>query len=183
MNKFLFGIALLAVIALGYALVALPGEAAATYQSGDLIKGESFSSVYYYAENGQRYVFPNEKTYFTWYEDFSDIVTISDQELGSIMIGGNVTYRPGYKMIKITTSPKTYVVEGGGVIRWVKTQEAAETLYGPNWNNQIDDVPDAFFTNYREGGSVEFASEYDKDHQLTIYPTINHDKGFIYKEE
>ena len=43
-------------------------QAAATgaFSAGDLIKGESFSSVYYYAPNGKRYVFPNEKTYFTW---------------------------------------------------------------------------------------------------------------------
>jgi hypothetical protein len=173
------------VIAFGFALCAIgapAGDAAVTYASGDLIKGVSFNSVYYFAENGKRYVFPNEKTYFTWYEDFSDIITIPDSELGSIMIGGNVTYRPGYKMLKITTSNKTYAVEGGGVIRWVKTQEAAETLYGLNWNNQIDDVPDAFFTNYREGQSIEFASEYDEDQQLTLFPTINHDKGFVYTD-
>jgi len=85
-------------------------------------------------------------------------------------------------MVKITTSNKTYVVEGGGVIRWVKTQEAAETLYGLNWNDWIDDVPDAFFTNYREGQSIEFASSYDKDHQMTLFTTINHDLGFVYTD-
>jgi len=181
MHKYLV-IALIFAFGLALCAVGAPQTHAATYTYGDLIKGQSFTSVYYYAENGKRYVFPNEKTYFTWYENFDDIVTISDAELGSIMIGGNVTYRPGYKMLKITTSPKTYAVEGGGVIRWVKTQEAAETLFGTNWNNQIDDVPDAFFTNYREGESIEFASDYDRDHQLTLYPTISHDKGFIYKE-
>jgi len=176
---FLGAVVLIFILAL-FSLASMKVEAA-TYSSGDLIKGESFPSVYYYAENGMRYVFPNEKTYFTWYENFDDVITIPDAELGSIMIGGNVTYKPGYKMMKVTTSNKVYAVEGGGVIRWIKTQEAAETLYGANWSDWIDDVPDAFFTNYREGASIEFAADYDKDHQATLFYTINHDKGFVYE--
>ncbi|MDD4995062.1 MAG: hypothetical protein PHW53_01160 [Patescibacteria group bacterium] len=179
MRKFIFAGILFAMTLAMTGAIALPGDAA-TLVSGDLIKGQSFSSVYYYAENGKRYVFPNEKTYFTWYTDFSEVKIITDAELAAIQIGGNVTYKPGYKMIKITTADKVYAVEGGGVIRWVKTEEAAETLYGLNWNDWIDDVPDGFFTNYREGQSIEFASDYSKTQQSTLYYTINHDKGFVY---
>jgi len=182
MNKYLLGATVFAFAIALCAGIALSGEAAATYEYGDLIKGESFPAVYYYAENGKRYVFPNEKTYFTWYEDFSEVVTIPDEDLYTIGIGGNVTYRPGYKMIKVTTAPKTYVVEGGGIIRWVKSEEMAETYYGLNWNEDIDDVPDAFFTNYREGTSIEKSSDYSPANQMTLYPTISHDKGFVYKE-
>lgn len=178
MGKYILSLFVLpAILVLG--LYLMPAKAT-VIESGDLIKGQSFTAVYYYAENGQRYVFPNEKTYFTWYEDFEGVKLISDQELASIPIGGNVTYKPGYKMMKITTAPKVYVVEGGGVIRWVKTEQLAETFYGLNWMDWIDDVPDAFFTNYHEGESVEIEDGYDKDHQMTIYYTINHDKGFVY---
>lgn len=181
MTKYIIITLILAMVcALGIGLA--PAQATVALSSGDLIKGQSFTAVYYYAENGKRYVFPNEKTYFTWYGNFDGVKVITDAQLASIMIGGNVTYRPGYKMMKITTSPKVYAVEGGGVIRWIKTQEAAETIYGLSWSDWIDDVPDAFFTNYREGQSIEFASSYDKMMQQTLYPTINHDKGFVYKE-
>src|SRR3990167_11552322 len=96
---------------------AMTNEPSAVFSPGDLIKGQSTSSVYYYASNGKRYVFPNEKTYFTWYTDFSTVKTISDAQLGVIAIGGNVTYRPGMKMLKITTDPRTYVVDQGGILR------------------------------------------------------------------
>ena len=126
---------------------------AATLQSGSLIKA-SGQSVYYYASNGKRYVFPNEKTYKTWYSDFSSVITITDAELANMPIGGNVVYRAGTQLVKITTDPKVYAVTPGGTLRWVKTQAVAEALFGANWNQRIDDVPDAFFTNYSIGSDI-----------------------------
>ena len=34
---------------------------------GDLVKGTTLNTVYYYGADGKRYAFPNEKTYLTWY--------------------------------------------------------------------------------------------------------------------
>src|SRR3989338_5981385 len=102
--------------------LAFPNVAsAATLAAGDLIKA-SGPAVYYYAADGKRYVFPNEKTYFTWYSGFSSVKTITDAELAAVMIGGNVTYRPGVKMVKITTDPKVYAVSNGGVLRHVPSE-------------------------------------------------------------
>ena len=147
------------------------------FNSGALIKG-SGSTVYYYGANGRRFVFPNEKTYFTWYTDFSGVVQIPDGQLATIPLGGNVTYRPGRKMIKITTDPKVYVIEQGGVLRHASTQELAQTLYGLSWKNQIDDVPDAFFTNYRLGTAIQTASDYQPADVMTLTTSINQDKQF-----
>ena len=157
----------------------LTSQAAMTgaFNSGDLIKG-SGSTVYYFAANGRRFVFPNEKTYFTWYTDFSHVVQISDGQLASIPLGGNVTYRPGRKMVKITTDPKVYVVDQGGVLRHASTQQLAETLYGLSWKNQIDDMPDAFFTNYRVGTAIQTASDYHPSDVMTGTANINQDKQF-----
>ncbi len=115
---------------------------------GDLVRGQTFSAVYYYGKDGFRYVFPNDKTYFTWYTNFDSVKWLSDADLGKIQIGGNVTYKPGVKMIKINTDPKTYAVDANGTLRWVKTESAAVSLYGSSWNTMIDDVPDGFFSNY-----------------------------------
>jgi plastocyanin len=146
------------------------------FSPGDLIKGTSFSAVYYYASNGKRYVFPNEKTYFTWYTDFSGVRTLSDAQLGVIPIGGNVTYKPGVKMVKITTDPKVYAVDRNGILRHVASEELAETLYGLNWQGDIEDVPDAFFTNYRIGTTIEIAGDYVPADVRTLTPTIADDK-------
>ncbi len=157
----------------------LTASAATTgaFNSGELIRG-SLSTVYYFAANGRRYVFPNEKTYFTWYRDFSGIKQISDGQLATIPLGGNVTYRPGRKMIKITTDPKTYVVDQGGFLRHVLSEQLAQTLYGISWKNQIDDLPDAFFTNYRQGTPIQTASDYQPGNVMTLTTSINQDKQF-----
>lgn len=145
------------------------------FSAGDLIKG-SGSTVYYFAPNGKRFVFPNDKTYFTWYTNFDGVKRISDSALASIPLGGNVTYRPGFKMVKITTDPKVYAVDQNGVLRWVKTEQIAESLYGLAWKSKIDDVADAFFVNYRVGNPIEFSAEFKPGDVMTLTQTISQDK-------
>jgi len=162
------------------ALLAAPlasQAASGNFVAVDLIKG-SMDTVYYFASNGKRYVFPNSKTYFTWYKDFSGVRTISDGQLSTIPLGGNVTYRPGYKMVKVTTDPRTYVIDQGGVLRWVQSEQLAQTLYGISWKNQIDDLPDPFFINYRVGTPIQVAADYQAGNVMTLTTTISQDKQF-----
>jgi hypothetical protein len=135
--------ATLATSAMLVAPVASQAATTTAFSPGDLIKG-SGSTVYYFGPDGRRYVFPNDKTYFTWFSDFSKVKQVPDGVLGTIPLARqNITYRPGKKMVKITTDPRTYVVDQGGVLRHIGSEQLAETLYGLNWKNQIDDVPDA----------------------------------------
>lgn len=155
-KKTLSSIATLTTIvwSVGGGLVALPSVAsAATISAGDLIKA-SGPAVYYYAGDSKRYVFPNETTYWSWYSDFSSVKTITDAELAAIQIGGNVTIRPGTKLVKITTDPKVYAVTAGGSLHWVESEAIATSLYGASWAQRVVDVPDAFFVNYTVGSSV-----------------------------
>ncbi|MDI3496477.1 MAG: hypothetical protein PWQ35_498, partial [Patescibacteria group bacterium] len=71
--------------------------------------------------------------------------------LQSYPLGGNVTMRPGTKLVKITTDPSVYAVEPNGVLRKIANESQAAALYGTNWNKRIVDVPDSFFTNYTIG--------------------------------
>lgn len=137
----------------GVSFFAMPFSArAATLEDGDLIKG-SLSTVYYYWDE-ERYTFPNEKTFMTWFADFDDVEEIDDTELADIPLAGNIAYRPGTYMIKIDSDPKAYVVGRDGEIRWVETEEVAEDLFGEDWSAWIHDVPDVFFVDYSEGSSL-----------------------------
>jgi len=127
--------------------------------SGDVIKGTTLSTVYYYGSDGSRYAFPNEKTYFTWYSDFSDVETISDSALAAIPLAGNIVYRPGTHWVKIQSDPKTYVVTPQGQIRWIESEEVAVDLAGSDWNTMIDDVADTFFVDYTVGTSLTDAGD------------------------
>lgn len=162
-------IALCAVIAL-FATPIAPLRAA-TLTAGTLIKG-SGPAVYYYTKAGTRLSFPNEKTYFTWYANFANITTITDAELAAITLAGNVTYRPGARMIKIQTDPRVYAVDAGGTLRWVQTEQLATSLYGADWARDIDDLSDAFFSDYELGLSITSASDFSPSAVQTAHPSI-----------
>ncbi len=134
----------------------LSGEAAA---AGDLIKG-SLPAVYYNGGDGKRYVFPNEKTFKTWYADFSSVKSLSDAEIAAIPIGGNVVYRGGTRLVKIQSDPKVYAVEPSGKLRWVESEAVASALYGSGWATRVDDVPDVFFSDYTPSASLSSAAAY-----------------------
>ena len=132
-------------------------KAAAT-NPGDLIKISSSSAVYYFANNGSRYVFPNEKIYFSWYYNFSKVKTISDAAMADIPIGGNIFYRPGTRLIKIESDPKVYAVEPQGMLYWIESEAAAIALYGSNWASRVDDLSAAFFGDYYAIGELDGTS-------------------------
>lgn len=147
---------------------------------GRLIKATN-PSVYYLASDGKRYVFPNEKTYRSWYADFLSVQTVSDADLATYPIGGNVTYRPGTRLVKITTDPKVYAVSRGGTLRWVTTEAIARTLFGSDWAYRVDDVPDAFFVNYRVGDAITASSQYvpTTEYQNTVTIDDDHSTAVV----
>lgn len=162
------------------ALLALPAQAATIPASelapGDLIRGSSYSAVYYYGVDGFRYVFPNDKTYFTWYSNFNNVKWLSDADLSTIQIGGNVTYKPGVKMLKINSDPKVYALGADGELHAIASENVAQSLYGGSWNKMIDDVSDGFFGNYHIGSAIEFSTQYDVDAEKIEATDINTDK-------
>jgi hypothetical protein len=170
LKKIFFG----GIIAL-FVLSLLPISASANtsaLQSGSVIK-DSNANVYYYGADGKRYVFPTENTYKTWYITFNVVVEIGDELMGGIPIGGSVTYKPGVKLVKITTDPKVYYVDKEGTLRWVTSESLATNLWGSSWNKIIDDVSDSLFVNYKMGSPLE-------NPELTPVPvdySINQDKS------
>lgn len=122
--------------------------------SGSLIRTPIISSVYYCGSDGKRYVFPNTNVYATWYKDFSSVKTITAAVMSQISLGGNVTYRPGVKLVKIQTDTKVYAVDRNGTLRLMITPAIAAKYYGASWNKNVEDIPDIFFMNYKIGNSI-----------------------------
>jgi len=146
----IFTISIMLVTVLSMSVVVVP-EVGASASAGDLIKMDGLASVYYLGADGKRYVFPNEATYFSWYSDWSGVVTIPQSELEGYSLAANVVVRPGTKLVKITTNPTVYAVETDGVLRSIISESNAATLWGAAWASRVIDVPDAFFTNYSVG--------------------------------
>jgi plastocyanin len=81
-------------------------------------------------------------------------------------------------MVKVTTDPRTYVIDQGGILRWVQSEQLAQSLYGISWKNQIDDLPDPFFINYKVGTPIQTVSDYQAGNVMTLTTTISQDKQF-----
>lgn len=161
--------------------IVLPSVVSAeTSYIGEVIKSTTSDTLYYVAADGKRYVFPNEKTYKSWFSDFSDVQTLSDEQLAAIPLGGSINYRPGVIMIKVDTDPKVYAVSKGGILRWVKSEGRAKKLFGENWNKLIDDLPAGFFASYKMGDAIEDDNDYDADDEASQASTIEHDRGMAW---
>ncbi len=145
--------------AMGFGAFIPVASATANLEAGDLIKG-SHAAVYYYATDGNRYTFPTQSTYMTWYTDFSGVKTITDDELAAIDLAGNIVVRPGTNLVKIQSVPKVFAVEPNGMLTWVETEEVAEALYGENWAQRVIDVPDGFWVNYTDSGEALDGTEF-----------------------
>ncbi|MAF13645.1 MAG: hypothetical protein CMI53_02000 [Parcubacteria group bacterium] len=140
-------------LSLGNFLFVVPVPPA--YAALELIKSNEFGTVYYLDSRGARHPFPNAKTYESWYgNDFSRIVTVSNEFLFNYPLGKNITIRPGTFLVKVRTAPEVYAVEQGGVLREIQNESIAEAIYGENWASRVVDVPDVFFENYLVGQPI-----------------------------
>ncbi|MCD4704917.1 hypothetical protein K8R66_02455, partial [bacterium] len=141
---------------------------AADITAGDLIKSDVSSAVYYY-DGSQRLAFPNPSVYFSWYEDFSTVKTISATELAEVTYNGTlVTMRAGTKLVKIESDPKVYAVEPGSVLRHVADEATAIALYGSDWSSMVVDVSDAFWFWYDKTDAVDNAVTADAHPEGTL---------------
>ncbi|MCX6740474.1 MAG: S8 family peptidase [Candidatus Parcubacteria bacterium] len=138
--------------------------------SNQLIKGAS-STVYYLADNGKRYVFPDEKVYVNWFGTFKDIKIVDDSVLASLPLAGLVTYRPG-SLLKIQSDPRVYVVAIGAKLRWIKDVNFLTRYYGPYWQTQVNDISESFFISYSVGEPLETVYNFDPFAEQLNAPTI-----------
>ncbi|MFA6428933.1 MAG: Ig domain-containing protein [Patescibacteria group bacterium] len=131
------------------------------------------TAVYYIGADGRRHAFPNGRVYNSWYSNFNGVTVVTPATMSRLMLGANVTYRPGNRMVKFTTDPKVYAVDQGGKLRWIKTEAVAIALYGALWNKKIDDLSDAFYTNYVFGTAIETTADFSPQASALAAPWIS----------
>src|SRR5258708_942722 len=149
MKRILLSLAVLSSMLLGM----LPQPTLAYYQINLLVKGRG-PAVFWVSADGQRYSFPNAGTYYSWFPDFRNIQTMSDEDLAQIPMAGQMTYRPGAKLLKTPSDPKIYAVSRYGVLRWITDETVASGLYGSRWQLQIQEIPSSLFSTYSIGTPI-----------------------------
>ncbi len=132
-----------------------------------LIRGVSTRAVYL-IQNGKRWSFPSERVYKSWYADFNAVVVVSDADLATVPLAGNVTYRPGVRLVKLQTDARVFAVSRYGVLRHIASEAAARDLYGDAWATLVDDILDISFGNYLEGADISSSSDFDRTTESEI---------------
>jgi hypothetical protein len=140
-------------------------------EEGSLIKiscGSSSSvsdpcrAVYYYGEDGKRHAFPNEGTFYSWYNDFDDVIEVSSDFMSSISLGENVTYRPGSVLLKFESSNAVYAIEEPRTLRHYETWSLLEGDYGDDAADYIVVLPDSLYASYEKGSDIDSSSDYNR---------------------
>ena len=148
-------------------------KSATTALPTQIIKG-SGERVYYLSTNGKRYDFPTTATLSSWLGPWdanhipqsdptvcSSVVQIPDTLLASIMIGGNITFRPGTYVTGLVADPKRYAVAKGAVLRPLQSDALGTVIFFPAYYERIRLSPDAFLVNYTIGVTVNSETDYD----------------------
>ncbi len=145
--------------------------------AGSVIVGPKVATKFYLSRNGKRYVFPDEtKTFDTWFPSGTKIVSLTETELESYPLGGNVCYRPGTRLIRIASDPHIFAVAHNCVLRAINDGNA-EKLFGKNWHSLVDTLQDYYFTNYAIGTQISSAADYSSETERGTSPTIDADKN------
>ncbi len=151
-------------------------QAANNYSEGSLLalEGVQDAAVYYIAGDGMKYVFPDSKTYYTWYTDFSDVIKVDVAELDMYEDGGVMPYRAGTKLITHMNTAKIYAFNAEGEVQWISSAGVAVSLYGDNWTSLVQDVIPGYFAEYTKNSDLS-----DKHPTGTL---INNEQTLYYVE-
>jgi hypothetical protein len=148
------------ILAVIFALIGfLPTQSVQAAKPGDLIKNGT-PTIYFLAEDGKRYAFPDEATYKSWYKDWSQVRVTSEKEVNSYSFGGVVTVRPGERPVKFKSSSRVYGVSKGGQLRWIRHGWLTEVIYGKDWYKKLIVLPDERFADYSLGADVTDRGQY-----------------------
>lgn len=122
--------------------------------SGRLVKIDGSPAVYLATENGPRYVFPSEGPFYSWYDGFDSLATVSPGKLAAMPLAGTVLYRPGARLVKAQNSPRVYAVTADGSLHWVTDAQVLVDRYGEDWERMVDQVPESLLAVYSFGAPI-----------------------------
>ena len=133
---------------------------------GDFVNIEGTDSLYYIDEEMARRPLFDEQTYFTYEDDMSEVVTVSENTIHKFAIGAQLSPRAGAVLIKTPSVEKVYWIEEGKneslELRWVTSEDVATEMFGADWNAYVLDIDPTLFTRYDIGEDID--ESYSIDH-------------------
>lgn len=123
-------------------------SAQSNYPAGTLlkIKNRAGAAVYQIGSNGKKHVFPDQKTFMTWHDNFNDVIEVDQATLDNYEDGGPVTFQPDVSLATSPCTAKVYAVGDDGEIVHIPDEATAKKYYGQGWQSLVKDVDCGMFS-------------------------------------
>ncbi len=143
-----------------------PGEAttiSCALPTSRAYRSEGNNAVFYVTPNCQKRPFRSPDTFFTYFDDWSEVNTVSGSSLESI--SGDVDFMPaGPKydpqygaLVKVVEDARVYLLLGD-TRYWISSEEVFVALnYQWDW---IEDVDVSLLDNYAEGSEIDYTDRH-----------------------
>ncbi len=125
--------------------------------AGAVIKG-SGPAVYYLVGDGNKYLYPNEAVFMSYFDSFSIVQQITDSALDDYPLGGNMRAIPG-SLIMASGYHEVYYVTESFEVRHIDNEAIAEFFFGEDWVDLIVEVPVNTLTDYGAGEDLDELSD------------------------
>ncbi|HJN84755.1 MAG TPA: hypothetical protein QF873_00365 [Patescibacteria group bacterium] len=112
------------------------------------------TAVYAIDDHGKRRPFSGESTYFSWFEDFDEVVELSPSAMAAYSLGATMPMHHGTWLVKIQSVNDVYAVERGGVLRRIPDEATAELFYGADWADRVRDISPTDWPRYTLGDDL-----------------------------
>ena len=130
------------------------GTPTETEQDYTLIRTESLPTIWRVEDNGDRRTFTEDQIFYTWEETMNIVLTVTEEEVTTLPLVGNMPAKPGVVLVKITSDTTVFWVQDvegepfDPVLRPIADEATAVALIGSNWADYVIDIPDPFFVDY-----------------------------------
>ena len=115
---------------------------------GEPVKLTSSKSVFMLTDEELSYI-PDEFTFYTWYDSFNDVRTVTSEEFGRYAQSADDVGIKSGTLLTVDSGKKVYMVGTDGELHWIVNEQTASALYGNDWNKEIH--------NYRSIQLVDYA--------------------------
>ncbi|MBI4435281.1 hypothetical protein HY630_01285 [Candidatus Uhrbacteria bacterium] len=96
------------------------------------------SPVVYLVRNGWRYAIPDETTYFTWFDSWSQVKTVG-REIYDVPIGGAASMNIG-SLVKLKGNDRVYMVTDWRRLQHMDSEAIVVSDYGKTWASQVKQI-------------------------------------------
>lgn len=127
---------------------------------GEFVRSPSFPTVYYVTPEFTRRPFPNAQTFFTYADNFDQVVWVSDDLLPTLPVDVPMLPKSGVVLVKIQSLVEVYAIEDNPandhspLLRYIPDEATAAALYGANWSDDIIDVEPTYWQLFSFGSNM-----------------------------